>query len=241
MMPARWPPAAPLLLALLPLLLTGRPAESQAVRTCALNGTLGPCPLPTWRPTYNLSESSIMYQPWCINGGSQDCTALINVTTYWQSPGRRDEGSVADAHWGLLALDDSESTQMWTATTYGGATPGNPLTFRAQQAMLDNCNFVKAQGWADRCFVYDNMVVSLGWYETHRPKMMDPESWPMFNIMQNHNLSSGVANYSGLPMLEALGDLTPCWNFPNVTVRKRALSLSLSLSVSSKFFIDHLI
>ena len=100
-MPARWPPAAPLLLALLPLLLAGRPAESQAVRTCALNGTLGPCPLPTWRPTYNLSESSIMYQPWCINGGSQDCTALINVTTYWQSPGRRDEGSVADAHWGL--------------------------------------------------------------------------------------------------------------------------------------------
>ena len=79
-MPARWPPAAPLLLALLPLLLAGRPAESQAVRTCALNGTLGPCPLPTWRPTYNLSESSIMYQPWCINGGSQDCTALINVT-----------------------------------------------------------------------------------------------------------------------------------------------------------------
>jgi hypothetical protein len=63
----------------------------------------------------------------------------------------------------------------------------------------------------------------------------------MFNIMQNHNLSSGVANYSGLPMLEALGDLTPCWNFPNVTVRTLSLYLSLSLSLSSKFFIDHLI
>ena len=61
------------------------------------------------------------------------------------------------------------------------------------------------------------MVVSLGWYETHRAKMMNPESWPMFNIMQNHNLSSGVANYSGLPMLEPLGRLTPCWKFPNET------------------------
>ena len=39
----------------------------------------------------------------------------------------------------------------------------------------------------------------------------------MFNIMHNTNVSSGVANYSGLPMLEALGALVPCWNFPNHT------------------------
>lgn len=114
------------------------------VGTCALNGTFGPCPLPRWKPTYNLTQSSIMYQPWCTNSGRQDCTGLINVTTFWAEPDRRDVGSTADAHWGLLALDDSESTQMWTSTTYGDATPGNPLTFRAQKAMLDNCNFVKS-------------------------------------------------------------------------------------------------
>ena len=159
-----------------------------------------------------------MYQPWCINNGGQDCTGLINISEWWDHPKRRDAGSTARAHWGLLSLDDSESTHMWTGTTYGGATPGNPLTFRAQLAMLDNCRNVKAHGWADRCFVYDNMVVSLGWYETHRVKMMDSEQWPkFFNIMANHNASSGVVNYTGLPMLEALGTLTPCWHFPNHT------------------------
>jgi hypothetical protein len=142
-------------------------AESYPVGTCAMNQTAH-CPLPKWKPTYNLSESSIMYQPWCINDGGEDCTGLINITEWWRNPGRRDAGSTADAHWGLLSLDDSESTHMWAATTYGGATPGNPLTFRAQKAMLDICANVKGNGWADRCFVYDNMVVSLGWYETHR-------------------------------------------------------------------------
>ena len=37
------------------------------VGTCALNHSGPACPLPGWKPTYNLSESSIMYQPWCIN------------------------------------------------------------------------------------------------------------------------------------------------------------------------------
>ena len=192
------------------------------VGTCALNHSGRACPLPKWKPTYNLSESSIMYQPWCINNGDEDCTGFINVTEWWRSPRRRDAGSTADAHWGLLALDDSEATHMWAATSYGGATPGNPLTFRAQKAMLDNCANVKSNGWADRCFVYDNMVVSLGWYETHRAKMMDTVAgWPMFNIMLNHNTTErralGLANYSGLPMIDPLGQLTPCWNLPNTS------------------------
>ena len=49
------------------------------VGTCALNQSAA-CPLPTWKPTYNPSESSIMYQPWCINDGGQDCTGFINIT-----------------------------------------------------------------------------------------------------------------------------------------------------------------
>ena len=80
---------------------------------------------------------------------------------------------MADAHWGLLAIDDSESTHMWTSTNWSGTDPGNLMTFKAQKAMLGNCQNAKANGWVDRCMVYDNMVVSLGWYETHRAKMMD--------------------------------------------------------------------
>lgn len=190
-------------------------ARDGAIGTCALNQSAA-CPLPPWPPTYNLTQSSIMYQPWCINDGEPDiCTGLLNISSWWAK--HRDEGSVGEAHWGLLGIDDSTSTQMWGATTYGGATPGNPLTFRAQKAMLDNCKHVKGNGWVDRCMVYDNNVVSLGWYETHRAKMMDTSFWPMFNTMGNHNASSGVANYSGLPMLEPLGTLTPCWKFPNHT------------------------
>jgi hypothetical protein len=114
-----------------------------------------------------------------------------------------------------MSIDDSTSTQLWAGTSWGGATPGNPLTFRAQKAMLDNCNHVKRNGWVDRCFVYDNMVVSLGWYESHRAKMLDPASWHLFNIMNNRNATSGLANYTGLPYLEPLGTLVPCWPLPN--------------------------
>jgi hypothetical protein len=109
--------------------------------TCALNGTA--CPLPPWPATYKLSESSIVYQPWCGNDGDPYlCLGLLNVSAWWADPSRRDEYSIAEAHWGLMSIDDSTSTQMWTGTTFGGATPGNPNTFAAQKAMLDNCNFV---------------------------------------------------------------------------------------------------
>jgi hypothetical protein len=48
-------------------------ADFAEVGTCALSQSAA-CPLPTWNPTFNLTESSIMYQPWCINNGGQDCT-----------------------------------------------------------------------------------------------------------------------------------------------------------------------
>jgi hypothetical protein len=174
------------------LLTSAEALRDDEVGTCAMNHSAA-CPLPTWAPTYNLSESSIMYQPWCINNGGEDCTGLLNVSLWWNNPARRDIGSVAEAHWGLLAIDDSESTHMWTSTTCapllfiislaisgrffhsfliprgcccmlplgsltdGGATPGHPLTFKAQQAMLDNCNFVRMYSrWfsaLSRCFV----------------------------------------------------------------------------------------
>ena len=160
-----------------------------------------------------------MYQPWCINDGDPAiCTGLLNVSAWWFESDNRDPGSVTEAHWGILSIDDSTSTQMWAGTSYGGATPGNPLTFAAQLAMNDNCNFVKKNGWVDRCFVYDNMVVGLGWYASHRDQMLDPNAWPrLFNIMNQNNASLGLANYSGLPFMEPLGGLTPCWRLPNKT------------------------
>ena len=187
--------------------------------TCALpSNSSVKCPLPPWPPTYNLTESTIMYQPWCINDRDpMICTGLLNVSGWWARPENRDKGSVAEAHWGILSIDDSTSTQMWASTTYGGATPGNPLTFAAQMSMVDNCNFVKKNGWVDRCFVYDNMVVGLGWFETHRARMLDANSVGFFNRMMNDNVSLGLANYSGLPFLEPLGGLTPCWRLPNTT------------------------
>ena len=65
--------------------------------TCALNQT-AECPLPPWPATYTLSESSIMYQPWCINNGGQDCTGFINITEWWENPGRRDPGKRHSYH-----------------------------------------------------------------------------------------------------------------------------------------------
>jgi hypothetical protein len=39
----------------------------------------------------------------------------------------------------------------------------------------------------------------------------------MFNIMSNNNASLGLANYSGLPFVEPLGTVTPCWPLPNTS------------------------
>jgi hypothetical protein len=125
--------------------------------TCALNAS-AICPLPPWPGTWSLRASSIVYQPWCGNDGDPFlCTGLLNVSAWWAPEGRRDKGSSKEAHWGLMSLDDSTSTQMWAGTTYGGATPGNPLTFAAQKAMLDNCNHVKRNGWV-RCGLHHARV-----------------------------------------------------------------------------------
>jgi hypothetical protein len=106
-----------------------------------------------------------MYQPWC-GGNPNDpniCTGLMNVTGWWAEPGNADKGSDGSkAYFGLISLDWQTSTRLWSGSTYDGATPGNPLTSPAQQVMLDDCAHVKANGWARRCFVYDNMVNSLG-------------------------------------------------------------------------------
>jgi hypothetical protein len=62
------------------------------------------------------------------------------------------------------------------------------------------------------------MVVSLGWYASHRDQMLDPNAWPrLFNIMNQNNASLGLANYSGLPFIEPLGDVDPCWPLPNTS------------------------
>jgi hypothetical protein len=198
------------------LVLAGASAQRAS---CATNASAA-CPLPPWPATYNLSRSTIMYLPWCINDGDPNiCTGLANLSGWFApaDPSRRDKGSVREAHWGLVSIDDSTSTQMWAGTTYAGSTPGDPNTFAAQQAMLDNCNFVKAHGWADRCMVYDNMVPSLGWYESHRRAMKNASLWPMFNVMNNQNASMNLTNYTGLPFREPLGTVVPCWSLPNTS------------------------
>ena len=186
-------------------------AAAQA--SCASNGSTH-CPLPPWPPTYNLSQSSVVYQPWC--GGDNDpntCIGFLNVTAWWSEGGNADKGSDGSrAHWGLISLDWNMGVRLWSGSTYAGATPGNPLTASGQEVNRDDCVFVKQHGWADRCFVYDNMVNSLGWYKTHRDRMLDPATQHYFNIMQAGNAAG--ANYTGLPFIEVDGRLTPCWNLP---------------------------
>ena len=47
--------------------------------------------------------------------------------------------------------------------------------------------------------------------------MMNQSLWPLFNIMNNENATLGLTNYTGLPFVEPLGDLTPCWPLPNTS------------------------
>jgi len=181
-------------------------APSENPATCALNSS-ATCPFPPWPPTYVLRESSIMYQPWCIdNGDPFICTGLLNVSAWWAEPGNRDANQTGEAHFGLISLDDSTSTLLWQQ-------PGDVLSASAQAVMLENCAHVKKNGWADRCMVYDNNVNGLGWYKTHRGKMLDPTQVHFFNIMMNSNASMGLANLTGQPYQET-GGVVPIWSLP---------------------------
>jgi len=121
-------------------------ARARGPATCALNSSAA-CPLPQWPVTYNLSQSSIVYQPWCTdNGDPYLCTGLFNASAWWAYPENRDKGSVREAHWGLISLDDSTSTLVWQQ-------PGDVVSASAQKIMIADCTFVKSNGWADRCFV----------------------------------------------------------------------------------------
>ena len=133
---------------------------------------------------------------------------MFNVTAWWAEPGNSDKGSTRAAHWGMLVVVGT-SDLLWSGTTFGGATPGDPLTASAQQMQIDTCVHIKAQGWVDRCILYDNMVNSLGWYQSHRERMLDEASWPYFNRITS--ASEGLANFSGAPFMEVDGALTPCW------------------------------
>jgi hypothetical protein len=162
--------------------------------TCALD-PLRACPLPPWPSTYNLSQSSIMYQPWCGAGGASEvgCSTFLNVSWWWTQPSKLDPGSTGPAHWGLLSIDRSESTHMWAGTTYGGATPGDPNTYKSQQAVLANCAWQKAHGWVDRCFVYQNTVNALYDYETIRAvrKKKKRLSFAPLSTKNNHFAKTG--------------------------------------------------
>ena len=184
---------------------TARDTSSFPV-TCALNSS-ATCPLPPWPATYNLSQSSIVYQPWCIdNGDPYLCTNLINISAWWGRSENRADNSWREAHWGLISLDDSTSTNVWQQ-------PGDVVSASAQEVMLANCNHVKENKWADRCFVYDNMVNGLGWYRTHREKMLNASTYYFFNLMSNENATQGLQNWTGLPYQET-GGVVPIWDSP---------------------------
>ena len=69
-------------------------SPTPASPTCALDQSRA-CPLPPWPSTYNLSQSSIMYQPWCGAGGAREpgCSTFLNVSWWWTQPSKLDPGS----------------------------------------------------------------------------------------------------------------------------------------------------
>ena len=85
---------------------------------CALDQSQA-CPLPPWPVTYNLTQSSMMYQPWCGGGGAAEigCSEYLNTSWWWSAnPGRMDPGSTGPVHWGILGIDRSQSKHMWAGT-----------------------------------------------------------------------------------------------------------------------------
>ena len=131
-----------------------------------------------------------------------------------------DPGSTGPVHWGLLSIDRSQSTHMWAGTNYGGATPSDCNTYKSQMAVLANCAWQKKNGWADRCFVYQNTVNALYDYETDRAVMNDTAKWALnwfAKINQNGSDPTlrAISNYSGLPWRRGSGGFGgrcgPCW------------------------------
>ena len=155
--------------------------------TCATNGQ--PCVLPPWPPTYNLTESTILYYFNCDNREPPlECDdKLID------QPGQP---------WGLAGIDWQISAGLWSKS-------GTPNDYPGELTMIDNCRQLKQLGQAKRCMIYQNLEVALQWHESQRALMEDPALAAWFVSWHDDlNISNGT-HYN-----QAYGGCTNSWPPP---------------------------
>ena len=152
--------------------------------SCAVNGA--PCALPTWEPTYNLTESSVYY---VFFGSGLD-------PPMW--PGDELFNRTGE-FWGLLGIDWQISHGRWSSS-------GVPNTYNGQAVMIENCKQAKVLGQAKRCMIYENLEWAFQWHESERALMLDPAKKGYFVPWHD---ARGASN--GTVFLSYYGDCTPCW------------------------------
>ena len=141
--------------------------------TCALNHDTNPCPPPRWKPTYNLTLSTI-----CQPGGS------ANAQSYFIPP--------PDKPWGLVSLDWTTASQIWEH----GTSNKNKSTVEATS--ITGCELIKNSSNPNtRCMIYHNMEVALQVIESQRKVMYDPSKtdWWLQYTDGKGNKNGTIYNY----------------------------------------------
>eukprot|EP01087_Luapelamoeba_hula_P003456 TRINITY_DN1325_c0_g1_i1.p1 TRINITY_DN1325_c0_g1~~TRINITY_DN1325_c0_g1_i1.p1 ORF type:complete len:414 (+),score=35.17 TRINITY_DN1325_c0_g1_i1:113-1354(+) len=110
----------------------------------------GGCPPPKWTPEWNLTRSTV-----CQPGGGSG---------YFAPP--------ANKPWGLVSLDWSNAQGLWLKPDRRQST--------CEATNTKNCQLMKAQGTATRCFIYHNTELALEWLESQRAAMYDPSKASYF-------------------------------------------------------------
>lgn len=128
--------------------------------------------MPAWTPNWNLTESRFNY-----------------IANYKPTINMSQSYIALDSPMGMVGLDWTVSVDAWFNQTGGG---GGKSTCEA--VSRENCRRNKASGMVQRCCIYHNTALALGWLESQRAAMDDPSKRDYFLQYPNGSIYSEDIN-----------------------------------------------
>ena len=148
------------------------PLAMASGRACAI---VSPTPtMPTWKPSWNWTESRFAYIA-NYKGGIDMNQSYISLS----SP------------MGLVGLDWTVSVGAWFNKSAGRGV-GNAT---CEAVSRENCRRLKASGMLQRCCIYHNTELALGWLASQRVAMDDPSKRDFFLQYKNGSIYSEDINF----------------------------------------------
>ena len=132
---------------------------------------VAPAAMPAWTPNWNLTESRFNY-----------------IANYKPTINMSQSYITLNSPMGMVGLDWTVSVKAWFNQTGGG---GKSM---CEAVSRENCRRNKASGMVQRCCIYHNTALALGWLESQRAAMDDPSKRDYFLQYPNGSIYSEDIN-----------------------------------------------